>query len=259
METKPRILYLQKILLERTDEENPLSTTQLINILNDEYGISAHRTTVTKDIAALQEFGMDIVTIHSTQSKYFVASRKLELPELKLLIDAVESSKFITKKKSETLIEKIHTMTSPGQVAKLKRNNYVVNRIKPDNLAMNVQFDKEKHMENAKAQEQTEPERAGMTGKDNPFHYYPDFLTSSILELRRYENERHYKHDHQAPRRPRRERQGLHQGSQLHFVERKYRQAGHSRVASEPRTMRQGHHAYGGRGQKSLRSTQGNL
>ena len=76
METKPRILYLQKILLERTDEENPLSTTQLINILNDEYGISAHRTTVTKDIAALQEFGMDIVTIHSTQSKYFVASRK---------------------------------------------------------------------------------------------------------------------------------------------------------------------------------------
>ena len=60
METKPRILYLQKILLERTDEENPLSTTQLINILNDEYGISAHRTTVTKDIAALQEFGMDI-------------------------------------------------------------------------------------------------------------------------------------------------------------------------------------------------------
>ena len=55
METKPRILYLKKILEERTDEEHPLSTTQLINILNDEYGISAHRTTVTKDIAALQE------------------------------------------------------------------------------------------------------------------------------------------------------------------------------------------------------------
>ena len=133
METKPRILYLKKILEERTDEEHPLSTTQLINILNEEYGISAHRTTVTKDIAALQEFGMDIVTIHSTQSKYFVASRKFELPELKLLIDAVESSKFITKKKSDALIEKIHTLTSPAQVKKLKRNNYVVNRIKPDN------------------------------------------------------------------------------------------------------------------------------
>ena len=133
METKPRILYLKKILEERTDEENPLSTTQLINILNDEYGISAHRTTITKDIAALQEFGVDIVIIHSTQSKYFVASRKFELPELKLLIDAVESSRFITNKKSDALIEKIHTLTSPGFVAKLKRNNYVVNRIKPDN------------------------------------------------------------------------------------------------------------------------------
>lgn len=133
MESKPRILYLQKILLERTDEENPLSTTQLIHILNDEYGISAHRTTITKDIAALQEFGMNIVVIHSTQSKYYVASRKFELAELKLLIDAVESSKFITGKKSDDLIEKIHSMTSTGQMEKLKRNNYVVSRIKPDN------------------------------------------------------------------------------------------------------------------------------
>ena len=133
METKPRILYLKKILEERTDEEHPLSTTQLINILADEYGISAHRTSVAKDIAALQEFGIDIVVIHSTQSKYFVASRKFELPELKLLIDAVESSKFITTKKSDALIEKIHTMTSPGQVSKLKRNNYAVKRVKPDN------------------------------------------------------------------------------------------------------------------------------
>ena len=107
MDSKPRILYLQKILLERTDEDNMLSTTQLINILKDEFGISAHRTTITKDIAALQEFGMDIVVIHSTQSKYFVASRKFELPELKLLIDAVESSKFITSKKSDALIKKI--------------------------------------------------------------------------------------------------------------------------------------------------------
>lgn len=133
MEAKPRILYLQKILLERTDEEHPLSTTQLIEILNNEYGISAHRTTVTKDIASLQEFGLDIVTIHSTQSKYFIGSRKFELPELKLLIDAVESSKFITNKKSDALIGKIHTLTSSGQVTKLKRNNYVVDRIKPDN------------------------------------------------------------------------------------------------------------------------------
>lgn len=116
-----------------TDEEHPLTTKQLIDKLQDEYGISAHRTTLTKDIAALQEFGVDIVTVHSTQSKYFIGSRKFELPELKLLIDAVESSRFITSKKSESLIKKIHTLTSQGQVSKLKRNNYVIDRIKPDN------------------------------------------------------------------------------------------------------------------------------
>ena len=133
MEVKPRILYIKKILEERTDEEHTLSTNQILDILKNEYDISAHRVTLTKDIAALQEFGMYIVVIHSTQSKYFVASRQFELPELKLLIDTVESSRFITAKKSNALIEKIHTMTSEGQVAKLKRNNYVVNRIKPDN------------------------------------------------------------------------------------------------------------------------------
>ena len=133
METKPRILYLLKILQQYTDEEHPLSTNQLIDMLNKKYGISAHRTTLSKDIAALQEFGIDVVIIHSTQCKYFIGSRKFELPELKLLIDAVESSKFITAKKSETLIEKIHTLTSEEQIAKLKRNNYVAGRVKPDN------------------------------------------------------------------------------------------------------------------------------
>lgn len=133
MEAKPRILYLQKILLERTDEEHPLTTTQIIEILDKEYGISAHRTTIAKDMTTLQDFGLDVITIHSTQSKYFVGSRKFELPELKLLLDAVESSKFITKKKSDALIQKIYTLTSVGQVSKLKRNNYVVDRVKPDN------------------------------------------------------------------------------------------------------------------------------
>lgn len=130
---KPRILYLWKILEQYTDEEHPLTTNQLIEKLQSEYDISVHRTTLSKDIAALQEFGVDIVTVHSTQCKYFIGSRRFELPELKLLIDAVESSKFITSKKSEILIEKIHTLTSQGQIAKLKRNNYVVDRIKPDN------------------------------------------------------------------------------------------------------------------------------
>ena len=98
-----------------------------------------------------------------------------------------------------------------------------------------------------------------MIGKDNPFHYYPDFLTSSALELRRYENERHYKHDYQAPRRPRRKWQRLHKGSKLHFVERKCRQVGHQRVASEPRALRQGDYTHGGRGQEPLCCAESNL
>lgn len=133
METKPRILYLLKILEQYTDEEHPLTTNQLIEKLNQEYGISAHRTTLAKDITALREFGIDIVTVRSTQSRYFIAGRKFELPELKLLIDAVQSSKFITARKSQAMIEKLQTLASEGQVDRLKRNNYVANRIKPDN------------------------------------------------------------------------------------------------------------------------------
>ena len=133
MEAKPRILYLLKILLERTDEEHPLSTTQLIGILNEEYGISAHRTTITKDIAALVEYGLDIVTIHSTQSKYFVASRKFELPELKLLVDAIQSSKFITARKTNDLIRKLETFVSRYDAMKLQRQVYVSGRIKTMN------------------------------------------------------------------------------------------------------------------------------
>lgn len=133
METKPRILYLLKILEQYSDEEHPLTTTQLIQLLESQYEIVTYRTTIAKDIVALQEFGVDVVCIRSTQCKYFIGSRKFELPELKLLIDAVESSKFITARKSEVLIEKIHTLTSEPQRTKLKRNNYIAERVKPDN------------------------------------------------------------------------------------------------------------------------------
>lgn len=133
METKPRILYLLKILQERTDEEHQLSTNQLIAILDDEYGISAYRTTISKDVAALQEFGIDVVSVRSTQTKYYIGSRDFELAELKILIDAVESSKLITQKKSRDLISKIYSLTNAGQVYKLKRNSYFADRVKPNN------------------------------------------------------------------------------------------------------------------------------
>lgn len=133
METKPRIICLLKLLEKYTDEEHQLTTTELSSMLETEYGITVHRITFKKDIEALQAMGYDIVETRSSQNKYFLGDRDFELPELKLLIDAVESSKFITANKSAALIEKIHKLTSIHQVDKLKRNNYVVKSVKPDN------------------------------------------------------------------------------------------------------------------------------
>lgn len=132
-ESKVRILYLYKILTELSDEAHPISTVELIKLLNDRYGVQAHRVTISKDIGVLEQCGADIVTINTTQNKYFIGSRLFELPELKLLIDAVESSKFITAGKSSELIAKLGFLVSKPQSDALKRNLFVANRIKPNN------------------------------------------------------------------------------------------------------------------------------
>ncbi|MBK0347255.1 WYL domain-containing protein [Aerococcaceae bacterium zg-ZJ1578] len=133
MEVKPRILYLLKILQERTDEEHTLSTKQLIEILDKEYGIAAYRTTISKDIEALQQFGVDVIVIRSTQLQYYIGHREFDMFELKILIDAVESAKFITLNTTKQLITKIHSLTNTEQVYKLKRNNYFAEKVKMDN------------------------------------------------------------------------------------------------------------------------------
>lgn len=132
-ETILRPLYLARILHERTDEEHWLSTVQLCQILKEEYGFDTHRQTLNKDIQMLQQTGMDIDCIKSTQNRYRVLSRTFEVPELKLLIDAVASSKFISKKKSEVLATKLASLTSNYKADELKRNISVENRIKSGN------------------------------------------------------------------------------------------------------------------------------
>ena len=104
---KLRPLYLAKILYERTDEDHYLTTMQLAQILEEEYGIPAHRQTIKTDIELLQQFGMDIQEVKSTQNRYNLISRQFEIAELKLLIDAVQSSKFISKERSEQMVSKI--------------------------------------------------------------------------------------------------------------------------------------------------------
>ena len=130
---KLRPLYIAKTLYERTDEDHCLTTLQIEEILRNEYSIDAYRKTITTDIALLQQFGMDIEVIKSTQNKYHLLTRKFDLPELKLLIDAVESSKFITKKKSQELVSKIETLSSVFHSDKLTRHVDVENRLKAGN------------------------------------------------------------------------------------------------------------------------------
>ena len=104
---KLKMLYLLKILSEKTDESHCLSAQELIGELQ-KYEVSAERKSIYNDIECLTDFGYDIVNKKAkTGGGYYLASREFELPELKLLVDAVQSSRFITQKKSRELIHKI--------------------------------------------------------------------------------------------------------------------------------------------------------
>ncbi len=138
---KLRPFYLAKILYERTDEDHYLTTAQLMEILDKEYGIKTHRQTIPADVAALRSFGMEIQEVMSAQKRYNLISREYDIAELKLLIDAVESSKFITKKKSEDLVAKLSKMAGRNQAENLKRNISVEDRIKYDNESIYLIID----------------------------------------------------------------------------------------------------------------------
>ena len=126
---KLKMLYIQKMLLECTDENHTLTVSDIIERLA-ELGINAERKSIYDDIKDLQAFGMDILCIRSRSNKYFCGARDFELPELKLLVDAVVASKFITKKKSMELIKKLEQLTGRYQGKELQRQVQVQNRIK---------------------------------------------------------------------------------------------------------------------------------
>ena len=130
---KLRPLYLAKILYEQTDETHFLTTAQLIQILEEQYGVRSHRQTIKTEIELLRQFGLEIEEVKSTQNRYNLFARRFDVPELKLLIDAVESSKFITAGKSKELVEKISSLASSHVSASLKRNVSCEGRIKPGN------------------------------------------------------------------------------------------------------------------------------
>lgn len=132
MSQKLKLLHLMKLFLEKTDEEHSLSIQEIIGHLEGN-GIKAERKSIYTDIELLKEYGLDIESRKGNQNEYFVASRLFETPELKLLVDAVQSSRFITLKKSQNLIKKIESLTSVYAAKKLSRQVFVVNRVKAQN------------------------------------------------------------------------------------------------------------------------------
>ncbi|MBQ7128704.1 MAG: WYL domain-containing protein [Clostridia bacterium] len=126
---KLKLLYLKQILETETDDNHKLSTKQLIDKL-DSYGIKAERKSLYDDIECLIKFGVDVIVEKTDSNYYSIGEREFELPELKLLVDSVQSSKFLTVKKSNSLIKKLESLCSKNLAESLQRQVYIADRIK---------------------------------------------------------------------------------------------------------------------------------
>ena len=122
--SKLKTLYIYKFLSDYTDEANPLSTTELISML-EQVGIKTERKSIYSDIKTLNEIGFDIVSTRSPKKGFFMARRQFQLSEVRLLIDAVSSAGFITPKKTQELAEKLESLVSKNQAQELASQVYI--------------------------------------------------------------------------------------------------------------------------------------
>ncbi len=130
---KLKIFYILDYLEKNSHQDHLVRASDLIAMLDRQHNISCDRKTVYSDIAALQEYGVDIVSIPGKNGGYYIASRNFELPELKLLIDAVQSSRYLTEKKSRELIEKLCRECNEQDAKLMTRNVLVSGRVKSMN------------------------------------------------------------------------------------------------------------------------------
>lgn len=137
---KLKLLYLMKILQESSDEAHPLTMAEMMERLSA-YDVKAERKSIYDDLEALRAYGVDVEKTRSPVCGYYVASRVFELPELKLLVDAVQSSKFITRRKSDELIKKVESFASVHEAQLLQRQVYVANRVKSMNESIYYNID----------------------------------------------------------------------------------------------------------------------
>ncbi|MCR5664153.1 MAG: WYL domain-containing protein [Oscillospiraceae bacterium] len=130
---KLKMLYLVRIFSEETDDQHGL-TLQEIAARLERFGVNADRKTLYKDFAELEKFGLEILSEQDGRTvRYHLASRQFELPELKLLVDVVQGSKFITEKKSRQLIKKLESLASVHEARQLHRQVLITGRIKTMN------------------------------------------------------------------------------------------------------------------------------
>lgn len=138
---KLKILYILDYLQKNSHESKPVRAAELIAMLQNRHGIHCDRKTVYSDVAALQEYGADIVSIPGRNGGYYIASQRFQLPELKLLIDAVQSSRFLTERKSRELIEKLCSQCNEEDARLMKRNVLVSGRVKSMNESIYYNVD----------------------------------------------------------------------------------------------------------------------
>ena len=138
---KFKLYYLAKIMMEKTDEEHFLTMSEIISQL-DEYGVSAERKSIYTDLQELERFGIEIAGEKEGKSyRYHVISRQFEVAELKLLVDAIQSSKFITEKKSTELIHKLESLVSQHEARLLHRQIFLSGRVKTVNESIYYNVD----------------------------------------------------------------------------------------------------------------------
>lgn len=137
---KAKLLYLYRYLNENTDSEHPATVKKMIEYLEG-CGISAERKSIYSDIETLRNFGLDIISIKSKNTGYFVGERDFEYAELFLLADVVRTSRFITAKKSNQLINKLKNLASRNQALPISRKISVSNRVKSMNESIYYSID----------------------------------------------------------------------------------------------------------------------
>ena len=138
---KRKLLYIKDYLEKSARRDKPVSASALCEMLQRDYDIPCERKSIYTDIQTLQDYGMDIECIPGKNGGYYLASRAFELPELQLLSDAVQSSRYLTEKKSRELVGKLCTLCSEEDARLLKREMVVSGRVKSMNESIYYNVD----------------------------------------------------------------------------------------------------------------------